>query len=261
MAPVPSYRALRQSVGRKGRRSPFAPSILFRWGTIVPQIPRESLSMPSDTGERPRVGLVSDLALVRDALAMQLVRDPHIILVGASTLGAPLPSDADGRGVEVVVLDFGSIGARAWVERMRTAPHCPGLVGIAISKSAIPLSGWAEAGVCGFVEDDGNVEDVVSAILLVAQGRFCCSPRAAASIVSGLIDRERPALPHDVRARLTPRETEILRNLAHGSTNKEIARRLGISGATVKNHVHRLFEKLDVTRRAEAAVLARAANF
>ena len=95
--------------------------------------------MPSDTGERPRVGLVSDLALVRDALAMQLVRDPHIILVGASTLGAPLPSDADGRGVEVVVLDFGSIGARAWVERMRTAPHCPGLVGIAISKWFVRL--------------------------------------------------------------------------------------------------------------------------
>lgn len=220
-----------------------------------------ALSRPStfDECHPTTAAVVSDVALVRDGLCALLSRDPRLSVLGASDPAERLPRDEDDAPPQVVILDFGAAQARACVDRLRTAFPELRIVGIAIGKSAITLSGWAEAGVCGFVEDDGTPDDVARAVRLVARGEFCCSPSAAAIIVSGLIIRdERPPLPAEVRARLTPREAEILLDLESGATNKEIARRLGISGATVKNHVHRVLEKLDVTRRGQAVALLRA---
>jgi DNA-binding NarL/FixJ family response regulator len=218
----------------------------------------ESLSrlvLADRAGVKPGLGVISDVALVRDGLSAQLARDPRISFVGSCAPEESLPTGPSGTPPDVVVLDFGSHGARDCVERLRATRPELNIVGIAIGKSGITLSGWAEAGVCGFVEDDGTIDELVRAVLLVWRGDFSCSPRAAASIVAGLIARDRPMLRADLRARLTPREAEILVNLERGATNKEIARSLGISGATVKNHVHRVLEKLEVTRRTQAAAL------
>jgi two-component system, NarL family, nitrate/nitrite response regulator NarL len=215
------------------------------------------VAMPRASGQPPCLGVISDVALVRDGLSAQLARDSRVTLVGSSAPDEPLPRTPCGAAADVVVLDFGSNGARRCVDRLRASQMAPRIVGIAIGKSVTTLSGWAEAGVCGFVEDHGTIDDVVRAVLLVSQGGFCCSPQAAASIVAGLIARDRRPLPAEMRARLTAREAEILVDLERGATNKEIARRLGISGATVKNHVHHVLEKLEVTRRAQAAALLR----
>jgi len=207
-------------------------------------------------GTRPALGVISDVALVRDGLSVQLARDPRIDFIGSWAPEEPLSQRSAGaRPADVVVLDFGSNGARDCVDRLRSTHPALDIVGVAIGKSGTTLSGWAEAGVCGFVEDDGTFDDLVRAVLLVWHGDFSCSPRAAASIVAGLIARDHPPLRADLRARLTPREAEIFANLQRGATNKEIARRLGISGATVKNHVHRVLEKLEVNRRAQAVAL------
>jgi DNA-binding NarL/FixJ family response regulator len=209
----------------------------------------------------PTVAVLSDVALIRDGLSAQLAREKRVLLVGAGAPNESLPKGDAGEEPLVAILDFGSSAARGCVERLRADHRRLRIVGIAIGKSTTTLSGWAEAGVCGFVEDDGTVDDVVRAILLVARGDFCCSPRAAAAIIAGLIARDRRPLPAEVRARLTCREAEILLDLERGATNKEIARRLGISGATVKNHVHRVLEKLEVNRRAQAAALLRTPQF
>jgi DNA-binding NarL/FixJ family response regulator len=115
----------------------------------------------------------------------------------------------------------------------------------------------AEAGVAGFVGRDASVNDLVVALHTALRGEVRCSPR-----VAGLMMR-RIAAYSDLgpfaydRSRLTRREIEIVELIDVGLSNKEIACRLGIETATVKNHVHNLLEKLRVHRRGEAAAAVR----
>jgi DNA-binding NarL/FixJ family response regulator len=129
------------------------------------------------------------------------------------------------------------------------------IVGIADDDpEVLPL---AEAGVAGYVTTDASAEELVCVVESVARGEALCSPRIAAALlqrVAALARDQRPRPPH---AQLTTREREIVALIDQGLSNKEIARALWIEVATVKNHVHNILEKLNVTRRAEAAALVR----
>ena len=115
----------------------------------------------------------------------------------------------------------------------------------------------AEAGIAGWVTREASVDDLRATVASAAAGEAVFSPRLAASLlrrVAALASERR------VGAQATPltrRQREILALIDEGLSNKEIARRLSIEVATVKNHVHNILEKLEVTRRAEAAALVR----
>jgi DNA-binding NarL/FixJ family response regulator len=114
----------------------------------------------------------------------------------------------------------------------------------------------AEAGVAGYVTREASLDDVVAALESVVHGEMICSPRIAATLlrrVTALASLTRPG----PAARLTSRELEILELIELGLSNKEIAARLFIQLATVKNHVHNILEKLQVDGRAEAAAYLR----
>ena len=114
---------------------------------------------------------------------------------------------------------------------------------------------YAEAGVAGYVTRDSSLEELVEVVESVARGETLLSPRIAALLLRRVKATARPG----PAARLTPRETEIVRLIDDGLSNKQIARRLTIELATVKNHVHSILEKLEVKRRAEAAARVRQA--
>ena len=114
---------------------------------------------------------------------------------------------------------------------------------------------YAEAGVAGYVTRDSSLEELVDVVESVARGETLLSPRIAAL----LLRRVKAAAHPGPAARLTPRETEIVALIDDGLSNKQIARRLTIELATVKNHVHSILEKLEVKRRAEAAARVRRA--
>jgi DNA-binding CsgD family transcriptional regulator len=125
----------------------------------------------------------------------------------------------------------------------------------------LELIACAEAGIVGFVTRDASVDDLVDAIRNALRGEVICSAR-----VSGLLFQRMAALsgatqaPSNMRL-LTRRECEIAKLVYEGMSNKEIARSLRIASATVKNHVHNILEKLQVSRRsAAAAILRRAAS-
>src|SRR5262245_16334406 len=97
----------------------------------------ESLSrtaIPRASGQPPSLSVISDVALVRDGLSAQLARDTRVTLVGSSAPDEPLPRTPCGAAADVVVLDFGSNGARECVDRLRTSHVAPRIVGIAIGK-------------------------------------------------------------------------------------------------------------------------------
>jgi DNA-binding NarL/FixJ family response regulator len=102
---------------------------------------------------------------------------------------------------------------------------------------------WAEVGAVGFVPRDASLEDLVETIESAVRGELRCTATLAAKLVQALSSRERPAAGHAPRSPLTARESEIVQLIDEGLSNKEIAVRLGIEVATVKNHVHNLLEK------------------
>jgi DNA-binding NarL/FixJ family response regulator len=111
----------------------------------------------------------------------------------------------------------------------------------------------AEAGMAGYLAPEGSRRELARALGAVMSGEFECPARVAASLARRVaaLATDRPA--DDSSQRLTGREVQILSLLSHGLSNKEIANRLCIEPATVKNHVHNLLGKLKLPRRAQAA--------
>jgi two-component system, NarL family, nitrate/nitrite response regulator NarL len=132
------------------------------------------------------------------------------------------------------------------------------VVAFAISDAPDDVIEWAEVGVAAFVGREATQEEMFAAMIAAAHGELLCSPRAAAALlarISALSDgRERAARLES----LTLREQEVVRLLAEGLSNKQIASRLTIELPTVKNHVHSILEKLGVAGRRDAASVARA---
>jgi DNA-binding NarL/FixJ family response regulator len=114
----------------------------------------------------------------------------------------------------------------------------------------------AEAGVAGYVMREDSLDALVVAIESVVRDEMLCSPRAAAALMRRVrvLSAERQEA---LGQKLTRRELEIVALIDEGLSNKAIAQRLCIELATVKNHVHNILEKLDVSRRAEAAARVR----
>lgn len=209
----------------------------------------------------PHVFVASNVDLVSEGLHLQLSRCDQVAIVGRGRLDQCSTARIVEARANVVVLDIASAGASDFAAALRAVCPCSKLVGIAIGSTSLDVADWAQLGVAGFVDDNGTIDDVVAAIRRVARGEFSSTPRTTAALVTALIDRVEQCRPPEGARRLTPRETQILSDLERGATNKEIARRLGISAATVKNHVHNVLEKLEVTRRQEAGAMARSGRF
>jgi two-component system nitrate/nitrite response regulator NarL len=111
---------------------------------------------------------------------------------------------------------------------------------------------FAEAGVLGFVEGGASVEELRSGIECAARGEASCPPRIATTLLARLASLTGVQRGVSEPTGLTRRERQIVQLIAEGMSNKEIAQRLCIEVATVKNHVHNILEKLKVGRRGDA---------
>ncbi|MGH9165750.1 MAG: response regulator transcription factor [Acidimicrobiales bacterium] len=119
------------------------------------------------------------------------------------------------------------------------------------------LWGALDAGAAGFVLKDTSAEDLIAATRAVAAGAAWLDPRVAPRVLQAFRANLRPRLARAARLdRLTEREHDVLRHMARGATNTEIAGALIVSEATVKSHVGAIFSKLGVRDRAAAIVFA-----
>jgi DNA-binding NarL/FixJ family response regulator len=204
----------------------------------------------------PSTFIVSDIPLVRDGLTSQLERDGRLNVIGSGSASTATLATMGAKPANSVALDLCTENGLVFAEQLRSTLPNARVVGCAIGECDPQLAQWARNGICGYVEREGTAEDIVVAVLHVVKRELYCSPRFAAHLLTELAARATTVPPPcAVMASLTPREVQILQEIRVGASNKEIARELGISSATVKNHVHHLLEKLDIRRRAQASAI------
>lgn len=226
----------------------------------IPDPPRGDVA-PGDQGKRTervfRLAVVAEVRLYRVGLTSILSRCTEFELVGsAGSLDETLDL-LHRKAPDVIVLDMGTTNSHDIVREIRhTAPDVE-VVAYAVEESEQHILACARARVSAFVPREGSERDLVDVIRALSRGELSCSGRSAAILFSQLqqmADRERTTPNLSV---LTLREREVLDCIDRGMANKEIARELGIEVATVKNHVHKILDKLRVPSRARAAALLR----
>lgn len=221
-------------------------------GTLTAPTPRRGRAAKAGI----RVLVVAEVRLYREGLAAVLGGEDHIEVVGAAPT---TPPDAGVLRPDVVLVDVAGADDLGAVRDLRTAVPAAQVIALAVPDREGAVVACAEAGVSGYVTRDQSVEDVVAAVEAVARGEMICSPRMAAMLVRRVAAlAEHPAPTAAPPPRLTARELEIVALIDQGLSNKQIARRLSIEVATVKNHVHNVLKKLHVDRRQEAAARVRA---
>jgi two-component system nitrate/nitrite response regulator NarL len=197
--------------------------------------------------------------LYRDGIGDALQQDRRFRVVGSapSLEAARERLDALAGPPDVVLVDVGmEDGARA-ARALRGAWPDTGIVALAVREVDEDVVAWVEAGVSGLVSRDATLDELLDAVEAAARDEVLTTPTVTAALLRRVaaLAGERGAAEGP---RLTRREREVVRLMAQGLSNKEIARSLQIEPATVKNHVHNILEKLRVGRRAEAVVAARA---
>jgi DNA-binding NarL/FixJ family response regulator len=214
-----------------------------------------------------RVFVISTVTLHREGLAEVLSRRNGIEVVGtAADLDAvPLSVAAATPGSErtIVVLDVAGRDAAELAPRIARGSRAP-VLAINVPARERDVIACAEAGVACCLTAEASIDDLIGAVASVARGEAPCSPWTAAVLLRRIATLARardplpaPGMPERAPAQLTLRELEIVELVDQGLSNKEIARELCIELPTVKNHVHRILDKLGVRRRTDAAALVR----
>lgn len=203
-----------------------------------------------------RVIIVTDVRLYRDGLEQCLKRIEGVAVAGVSARATDAVAMAAGAMPDIALIDMSMPSSVATVSRLRKIVPETKVVAFAIAGDESDVISYVEAGVAGYVPRDGSIQDLRRAIESVANGEAICSPRVAARAFSRLarLSAGRPPAP---LSELTPREREVAELIEKGMSNKQIARRLVITLATVKNHVHNVLEKLSVRRRGEVGARLR----
>lgn len=161
------------------------------------------------------------------------------------------------RSPDIVLLALAPSTGPALVREIVSAAPGTSVVVLGVRDDDPEVLPLAEAGAAGYVTTEASADELVHVVEGVARGEMPCSPRLAATLLRRVtvLAQERGIPPS--LASLTAREREIVGLIDEGLSNKQIAHDLSIEVTTVKNHVHNILEKLNVSRRAEAAALVR----
>ena len=205
-----------------------------------------------------RVALVDDQPLVRAGLQRILSPDDEFEIVAECADGAEALEALRLQPADVVVMDVrmrGMDGVEA-TRRVRDADGPPVLVLTTFDDDDV-LWGAIEAGAAGFILKEATADDLVRATRTVAGGGSWIDPVVLPRVLAAY---RATVVPHAREARrleqLSDRELEVLKMMATGATNAEIANDLVVSGATIKTHIGSIFAKLGTRDRAGAIVLA-----
>ena len=211
-------------------------------------------------GDPIRVLVVDDHALFRRGLEMVLAQEPDIELCGEASDGAEAVAKAAETLPDIVLMDV-RMPKRSGIEActaIKDVVPSAKIIMLTISDEEADLYDAIKAGAMGYLLKEISIDEVAAAIRAVHGGQSLISPSMASKLLSefaSMIKKgdSRQQVP---APKLTDREMEVLRLVAKGLNNRDIAKQLFISENTVKNHVRNILEKLQLHSRMEAVVYA-----
>jgi DNA-binding NarL/FixJ family response regulator len=213
----------------------------------------------SGTGREPiRVAVVDDQELFRRGLTMLLGVEDDIEVVGEAGDGVAGTELAISAAPDVILMDVRMpkrSGIEACVAIKETAPAAR-IIMLTVSDEEADLYEAVKNGASGYLLKDSSIDEVAQAIRVVSDGQSLISPSMAIKLLDEFKQMSRSDRQQVPTPRLTERELEVLKLVAQGLNNREIAKRLFISENTVKNHVRNILEKLQLHSRMEAVMYA-----
>jgi two-component system NarL family response regulator len=218
----------------------------------------------SPRSEPIRTMIVDDHALFRRGLEMVLEEEPDIELVGQAGDGAEAVETAAEALPDIVLMDIRmprSSGIEA-CRAMKAAAPSTKIVILTISDEEADLFEAIRAGASGYLLKDIPLDEVADTVRAVHGGQSLINPSMAAKLLTEFATLARHDDDEEERAeelpapRLTEREMQVLKLVARGMNNRDIAKELFISENTVKNHVRNILEKLQIHSRMEAVMVA-----
>jgi DNA-binding NarL/FixJ family response regulator len=213
---------------------------------------------PKGGGEPIRVAVVDDQELFRRGLTMLLGVEDDIEVVGEAGDGIAATELAGTTVPDVILMDVRMpkrSGIEACVAIKEIAPTAR-IIMLTVSDEEADLYDAVKNGASGYLLKDSSIDEVAQAIRVVADGQSLISPSMAIKLLDEFKQMSRSDRQQVPTPRLTDRELEVLKLVAQGLNNREIAKRLFISENTVKNHVRNILEKLQLHSRMEAVMYA-----
>jgi DNA-binding NarL/FixJ family response regulator len=209
-----------------------------------------------------RVLIADDQPVVRDGLAMLLGLIDDVEVVATAVDGVEALERACAERPDIVLMDLRMPrmeGAEATRQILASVPDTRVLVLTTYSDDEF-LFPALQAGACGYLTKDATAEEIEHAIRAIVAGQTHLDPAIQQRLVTAVLDQTQPpaasetaGVPSsDLPDELTPREVEVLKLIAAGLSNQEIADALVLSNATVKTHINRIFYKTGARDRAQA---------
>ncbi|TNM42748.1 response regulator transcription factor [Nocardioides albidus] len=208
--------------------------------------------------EPVRVVVVDDQELFRRGLTMLLGIEDGIEVVGEASNGVEGVELAVSTVPDVVLLDVRmpkQSGIEACVAIKEAVPMTK-IIMLTVSDEEADLYEAVKSGASGYLLKDSSIEEVAQGIRVVADGQSLISPSMAAKLIDEFKTMSKPDRASGPALKLTDRELEVLRSVARGLSNRDVAAQLAISENTVKNHVRNILEKLQLHSRMEAVMYA-----
>jgi DNA-binding NarL/FixJ family response regulator len=214
-----------------------------------------------------RVLVVDDQRLMRDGIASLLSLQPGIAVLGTAANGQEAVAQAEALQPDVILMDVRMPvldGVAATAEVRRALPTCQVLMLTTFDDEEYIVAAL-RAGACGYLLKDLPAADLARAIQAAHKGIYQIDPAVAGKMVAALtgsappppVPANPPAAPAARPEALSSREIEVLRLIAQGASNREIAETLVISEGTVKNHISNILGRLGLRDRTQAALYAR----
>lgn len=206
-----------------------------------------------------KVLLVNEIRLLCNVLSAVLEDEPDIRVAGCATTVAEALEKVRDLSIDIVLAStrLPDNGAMRLLQSLTTADPSTDILVLGVTEKKERVLEFVEAGASGYVTKDSSVDDLIAAIRATHQGKALASPQITAALMERLstyaqmfADLETGVIAD---ADLTPREIDVLELLGKNLSNQEIANELFIEVGTVKNHVHSILSKLNVSTREEAA--------